>query len=151
MRSGLRQHARRLIVPAAASLALLFGTVLSASPALAYNGGTASSYADTYWNNYNTSKYATMNADCTNFVSQALHASGFSFVNAGQNNSDDHNWWCRWGWGGQWADSWSNSWVLVTDQYNFLMWHCPGGWNYGTLGATTNAAPPNGLSRGDVL
>lgn len=45
MRSWLRQHARRLFVPAAGSLALLFGTVLSASPALAYNGGTASSYA----------------------------------------------------------------------------------------------------------
>jgi putative amidase-like protein len=141
----------RVAIRIAGSLAALLFVFASAAPAFAYNGGTAASYADTYWNNYNTNKYKTMNADCTNFVSQSMHAGGFSFVNAGQDSSNDNNWWYQWGPFGQWSDSWSNSWVLVTDQYNFLMWHYPGGYNYGTKSATTNSSPPNGLSKGDVL
>lgn len=142
---------RRAILAGASSLAILLATSLTATPAFAYSGYNAANYADQYALNYNTGKYSTQNADCTNFVSQALHAGGFSFVSAGQNASDDHNWWYQWGAFGQISDTQSNSWKLVVDNYNFLMLHNPGGWNYGKKSGTSNAANPDGLSAGDVL
>jgi hypothetical protein len=46
-----------------------------------YSGATAAAYADTYWSSYNPSypSFANSGGDCTNFVSQALHAGGIGF------------------------------------------------------------------------
>lgn len=130
---------------------MLLALVVSAAPAYAYNGGSAANYADQYWQNYNSNypNFSSGGTDCTNFVSQALHAGGFSMVNVGQNSSDDHNWWVQWNW--FWGWQWSNSWSLVPDNDSFLMLHYPGGWYYGQMSGTTNTGTPNGLSRGDVL
>ena len=39
---------------------------------------TAAQYADTYWSNYNTQKYATFPNDCANFASQCLYEGGWN-------------------------------------------------------------------------
>jgi hypothetical protein len=151
MKPVMRQTARRAVLPVFGLLAVLLAVGLSSVSAYAYDGGAAANYADQYWQNYN-GNYRTVDHDCTNFVSQALHAGGYSFVNAGQNSSDDHNWWYSWGWQPfHLGDSFSNSWVKVPDQYQFLYWNYPGGYFYGTRSGQADHAPPNGLSVGDVL
>jgi Putative amidase domain len=151
-----RRYLRRLL-PAFGALALFFALGIGVVPAYAYNGGTAANYADQYWQNYNSNypDFSSTLDDCTNFVSQSLHQGGFSYIGFEQNPTDDHNWWVNrnpWqilhpprGW------DWAHSWSVAPENYNFLMWTYPGGWNWGTTSGTTNSAPPNGLYRGDVL
>jgi hypothetical protein len=45
-----------------------------------YNGAAAAAYADSYWQTYNPAwpSFASTGGDCTNFVSQALHAGGIA-------------------------------------------------------------------------
>ncbi|MGN0528479.1 MAG: amidase domain-containing protein [Eubacterium sp.] len=43
-----------------------------------YSAKNATSYANKWWNSYNTSQYKTNSSDCANFVSQCLYAGGLS-------------------------------------------------------------------------
>jgi hypothetical protein len=68
----------------------MLAMMISTKPALAYtySGARAASYADQWWNSYN-SYYTTFPDDCTNFVSQALAYGGKT--NVGQPTSDPNN------------------------------------------------------------
>lgn len=99
--------------------------------ALAYNGNAAASYADQWWYNYN-SNYPVFSEDCTNFVSQALHAGGFSFVgDDGNSNDNDYHWWIN----GPYYNppfyypTWiyTRSWSVADDLRTFLILDIPGG------------------------
>lgn len=50
-------------------------------------------YAERYWRHYNPSYRAYSPKDCTNFVSQALHAGGWSFVGSGVWGRKDYDKW----------------------------------------------------------
>ena len=49
---------------------------LASIPASAYSGMSATVYAARYWSTPNSYWYLTLNADCTNFVSQCVKAGG---------------------------------------------------------------------------
>jgi Putative amidase domain len=75
-----------------------------------YNREQAVAYANTYWNSYNPAyRYFSTN-DCTNFISQCLHAGGYPMVGG------DHRgrgWWYR-------NNQWSYSWAVANSFYWFL-------------------------------
>lgn len=57
-----------------------------------FNPFSAAQYADTYAYNYNSNYLTTPNSeDCTNFVSQSLHAGGLPYINNG-NRTDNVSW-----------------------------------------------------------
>ncbi|WP_226657601.1 amidase domain-containing protein [Leifsonia sp. LS1] len=85
------------------------------------------SYANAYWNNYNTA-YVAQSNDCTNFVSQALLAGGW-----GQTATGDKNDVNRWFYNGlnnvyEWSKTWINA-----------QWQNAYGTNHGLLTQETNA------------
>ena len=53
---------------------------LSRGLRVAYSGAAAATYADTYWQSYNTDwpSFTRKGGDCTNFVSQVLYAGGIA-------------------------------------------------------------------------
>ncbi|WP_255298524.1 amidase domain-containing protein [Brevibacillus dissolubilis] len=65
-----------------------------------YNRARGVAYAEQYWNSYN-SAYPKFEVDCTNFVSQCLHAGGIPMTFTGNRGS---GWWMR---GKNWSYSWS--------------------------------------------
>ena len=80
---------------------------------------TIVNYALTYAHNYNGA-YRDMNGilgtgggDCTNFVSQALHAAGWSKVNGPENAGTS------WFYSHQGIDSWSHTWSVANNFYYF--------------------------------
>ncbi|UFJ41308.1 amidase domain-containing protein [Brevibacillus humidisoli] len=77
-----------------------------------YNRRKAVSYAETYWNSYNPA-YRHFDVDCTNFVSQCLHAGGIPMAFS---NSRSKGWWYR---GGSRAN-WSYSWAVAHALYSLL-------------------------------
>ncbi|MBO8163576.1 MAG: amidase domain-containing protein [Brevibacillus sp.] len=77
-----------------------------------YNRAKAVAYAETYWNSYNPA-YLRFEVDCTNFVSQCLHAGGIPMLYA---NSRSRGWWYR---GGA-RPSWSFSWAVAHSLYLLL-------------------------------
>jgi hypothetical protein len=87
--------------------------------------------------------------DCTNFVSQALHAGGFSHV-GGTSETSLYQWWIRRNsWGTfDYATTWSVAWRLR----QFLINDAPGGTSEGTApGKSTNPYTPASVVTGDVL
>lgn len=70
-----------------------------------YNRTLAFRYAEQWWNSRNP-QYANMGVDCTNFVSQVLHAGGFAMQGGSKR---DAGWWYR---AGQ-SPSWSYSWAVA--------------------------------------
>ena len=110
---------------------LLSGAILAAqaSPALAYSGPNAATYADS-WARTDNPYYPSCSSDCTNFVSQAVYAGGYPFRNYQQNVTDA--WWYYYQQAGnpsygavQWESS--ISWINVVAFYNFLLADNPGG------------------------
>jgi len=76
-----------------------------------YNGAAAAAYADTYWQTYNPAwpSFATGGGDCTNFVSQALHAGGLAMRLSPQ-YSGDAAWYMvkkrnRWSYAASWVNA----------------------------------------------
>jgi hypothetical protein len=136
-------------------IALLTAACLAATagPASAYSGSGAAKYADTWATSDNYPTYPIFSSDCTNFVSQAVHAGGYPFRNEAGTGTD--SWWIiRSGptkdtgyvWG------YNNSWVNVVDYYNFLIADNPGGFPEGSApGSSTNYYTPNSVVTGDVL
>lgn len=122
----------------------------SSSPALAYNGGGAAKYADTWAVTDNYHNYPVFDADCTNFVSQAESAGGYPF----RSGSGADSWWIYPYGSSTGPAGWNESlsWINVVGYYNFLMADRPGGFPEGTApGSSTNYFTPNAVETGDVL
>lgn len=147
----------RLRIVAAVAVAAATGVVSFLTPtsqAAAYDGQAASAYADTYALLPNKSAYPFYSNDCANFVSQSLHAGGFSMVNYGANKTDDNNWWINTTTPilGPGYSPHSNSWAVAADLYSFLHLHSPGGHDEGTAsGASTYPFTPDAMLSGDVV
>ncbi len=82
-----------------------------------YDRTKAARYAETWWNGANP-RYLHFGVDCTNFVSQCLHAGGLPMEFSSRR---DRGWWYR-GTGSS-SDSWSYSWAVA----NALYWYLKGG------------------------
>lgn len=80
-----------------------------------YQREQAIRYADQYWNK-NNPKYLIFGDNCTNFISQCLHAGNFPMVNVGGDRS--RGWWYQHR-GGK-GDRWSYSWAIAHSLYWFL-------------------------------
>ncbi|RKD21005.1 hypothetical protein BEP19_15090 [Ammoniphilus oxalaticus] len=68
-----------------------------------YNRAKAKRYAELWWDRYNPA-YPKFDVDCTNFVSQCLHAGGLSLDVSGQRGQ---------GWWFQGSSNWSYSWSVA--------------------------------------
>lgn len=68
-----------------------------------YNAGNAVAYAERYWNSPNPA-YPHFTDDCTNFISQCLHAGGIPMLFSKEKGK---GWWIRTGKGSEWSYSWS--------------------------------------------
>jgi hypothetical protein len=121
-----------------------------ASAASAYNGAAAASYADTYWQNYNSAwpSFAGSGGDCTNFVSQALYAGGIG-MRTSPTYSGTSAWYMvqkkkRW--------SYSTSWVNAQDQSIFALQSLPGVTQVASYyGLAPGATAPDDAQQGDVV
>lgn len=142
---NVKSHLRKMAV----TTVPLMGLALGSPVVSAYSGSAAAAYADKYANHANSSQYPVFSDDCTNFVSQAVHAGGYSMV-GGSSDTNDTQWWIKpdfWSWYGY---DWSHSWAIANDYNTFLNWDSPGGIDYGTVdGGDSNYS--DGLSQGDVL
>jgi hypothetical protein len=103
--------------------------------ATSYNRTSARAYADTYWNNYNTSTYRTFDpSDCTNYISQCIK-NGF---NGTQDSSGSRKWFYNWP--GYVVDvGYTVSWGAAQNSYEY--------WWYGQQNTTkysqTFSTPPS--------
>jgi len=77
----------------------------------AYQRLSALRYAEQWWNSHNP-QYANMGVDCTNFVSQVMHAGGLPMVGG---NRRDAGWWYH-----SAREKWSYSWAVATSLAAFL-------------------------------
>lgn len=68
-----------------------------------YNAANAVAYAERYWNTTNP-VYPRFTDDCTNFISQCLHAGGIPMV---MSKEMGKGWWIRTGKGASWSYSWT--------------------------------------------
>lgn len=136
---------------------LLTASFVSAPPTRAYNPSGAASWADAHvWSECANSYIGPMSsfgycygADCTAFVSKALHyGGGFAYVGDRYSPpTDDHYWWNAYI-----LSSWynSNSWSVAPDLKQFLTLHYPGGYYYGTRYGN-DVSPYDDVSTGDLL
>ncbi|MBC9729843.1 amidase domain-containing protein [Streptomyces sp. TRM68367] len=143
---------RRLVGALAAAFAASL-VYITPTPALAYSGSGAASYADTYAINPNSPSYPVFSSDCTNFISQAAsEGGGYPFRNAFNNATSDTSWWIE---GSGYSTSnftWSDSWSVADGYYNFLMADLPGGIPEGTASGTSTAYwTPSAMVDGDML
>ncbi len=69
-----------------------------------YNRTLAFRYAQRWWNDHNPD-YMNMGVDCTNYVSQVLHAGGFPMI---KTSSRDSGWWYQ-----RSPANWSYSWSIA--------------------------------------
>lgn len=104
----------------------------------AYQRQQAVRYADAWWNERNP-KYRAFDVDCTNYISQCLHAGGAPMTAVGRR---DRGWWYRQAGGS--ADQWSYSWAVA----HSLRWYLPS--SQTGLRATTVSSARD-LKLGDVI
>ncbi|SDX49691.1 Putative amidase domain-containing protein [Marininema mesophilum] len=76
-----------------------------------YNRMQAVQYAETWWNGANP-RYRKFEDDCTNFISQCLHAGGISMDYGSRRDS---GWWYRGS-----RENWSYSWAVAHGLVNWL-------------------------------
>jgi hypothetical protein len=146
---NLSQKTKRRTINLLISMAVTGGAVVAAGPAQAYNGGNAAAYADYWVGNFNGA-YPRFSNDCTNFVSQAVHAGGYPFRNYNADPGGTESWWMYNISGGTW--NWSVSWINAPTYYSFLALDYPGGIREGSApGSSTNYYTPNSVVTGDVL
>jgi hypothetical protein len=124
------------------------------SPALAYSGPRAASYADQYANTFNGS-FPQFSDDCTNFVSQAVNYGGYSMhpTPNDQSTTNDAYWFVLYP---GYLQAYSHSWSVVQDYWYWLIGQNPGGTQEGSFSYNNgkNKAPaftPNSVVTGDVL
>jgi hypothetical protein len=80
-----------------------------------YDRHKAVQYAENYWNRYNPQYRYFSDNDCTNFVSQVLHAGGLPME---KSSSQGKGWWYQGG--GSSNDRWSYSWSVAHVLYHYL-------------------------------
>jgi cell wall-associated NlpC family hydrolase len=116
-----------------------------ASHTLSYSGSAAAAYADT-WALSNNPNYPNYGDDCTNFVSQALHAGGYPFHGTNGSTTNYHNWFMSntLGW---W--NYSHTWTVAPDLLNFLYYDSPGGSPVAYKAPYQGSS--SGASNGDVI
>ncbi len=132
-----------------ASTLLVAGTgILAAPSAVAYDPVGAKNYANSWAVSRNSYYYPSFSADCANFVSQSVHAGGYSFV-GGDSETSLYQWWIRKTiWGFDYATTWS----VAPRLRLFFMYDIPGGISSGTApGTSTNYWTPDAVVTGDVL
>ncbi|SFS82754.1 amidase domain-containing protein [Marininema halotolerans] len=83
------------------------GSVIGSS----YNPMKAVQYAETWWNGANP-RYRKFEDDCTNFISQCLHAGG---IRMDYSSRRDAGWWYRGS-----RENWSYSWAVAHGLVNWL-------------------------------
>ena len=131
-------------------LALVVLSAVTSSAAVAYNGTAAATYADTYWQSYNPAwpSFARKGGDCTNFVSQALHAGGIAMRPSPPFDGADA-WYMLQSKGRRW--SYSLSWINVQSHRAFLM-SLPGVTQVGSYhGVAPGQVVASNASQGDVV
>ncbi len=94
-----------------------------------YNREKAVAYANAYWNSHNPAFRFFATDDCTNYISQCLHAGGFPMEFS---KSRSRGWWYRNG-------SYSYSWAVANSFYWYLR------------GRAQMVSRPEDLSLGDVI
>ncbi|GAX91953.1 amidase domain-containing protein [Effusibacillus lacus] len=99
-----------------------------------YDRRKAQRYAELWWNGFNP-QYKKFEVDCTNYVSQCMHAGGMPMA---FNPRKDRGWWYRHQGGNA---SWSYSWAVA----HALRWYLEGS---GRAAVVTN---PQQLKIGDVI
>ena len=114
-------------------------TVVVASPTLAYNPTAAAQYAD-QWALSRNPAYRQYSEDCTNFVSQALHAGGYAYT--GSSKTHYQSWYYN-------SSENSFTWSVAPDLLNFLYYDYPGGFPTGYH--APNQSNYSGGSVGDVI
>jgi hypothetical protein len=141
-----------------ASVAIVFSVILTtcllgSSPASAFTGGGAASYAD-HWATTRNSNYPSFSEDCTNFVSQALHDSlggQKPYVNNGADSTSVNNWWAQYS--SIFGFSNSQTWSVADSFYNFMNFH--GGVVAGRAGPNQSEQlatyTPANVVTGDIL
>jgi cell wall-associated NlpC family hydrolase len=97
-----------------------------------YNRLRAVQYAENWWNNYNPA-FHKFEVDCTNFISQCLHAGGIPMKHTGQRNS---GWWYS-------GDNWSYSWTVANALHLYL--------EQGGYIKTEPKRTPQELTAGDII
>ncbi|WP_205599218.1 amidase domain-containing protein [Oceanobacillus halotolerans] len=114
----------------------------SLTPAMIHDGSeqrfsydrlAAVKYAERWWNSYNPD-YKQFDVDCTNFISQSLHAGGAPMHGAPNRNQ---GWWYQ-------DDNWSYSWSVA----HSFRWYMSGATN-GLKGTEVESA--SDLKPGDVI
>ncbi|WP_078381732.1 amidase domain-containing protein [Sutcliffiella halmapala] len=98
-----------------------------------YNRMEAVRYAEQWWNTFNP-KYKKFDVDCTNYISQCLHAGGAPMVGYPNKSS---GWWMR-------NNSWSYTWTVA----HALRWYLPSA-KSGIKGKEVSRAEQ--LKPGDVI
>lgn len=98
-----------------------------------YDRLKAVQYAERWWNEYNP-KYLRFNNDCTNYISQCLHAGNAPMIGYPRR---ERGWWMRNG-------SWSYTWAVA----NALRWYLP---NAKSGLRAKEVSAPSELIPGDVI
>ncbi|MBM4764659.1 amidase domain-containing protein [Bacillus sp. B15-48] len=101
--------------------------------AFRYDRMKAVQYAERWWNDYNPS-YKKFDVDCTNYISQCLHAGGAPMRNFPNRSK---GWWMK-------NDNWSFSWSVA----NSMRWYLPGS-KVGLRAKEVKS--PSQLQLGDVI
>lgn len=115
------------------SVLLIDSEERSKKGAFRYNRLKAVKYAETWWNDYNPA-YIKFDSDCTNFISQCLHAGNAPMLGYPKRGS---GWWMM-------NRSWSYSWTVA----NTLRWYLPNS-KTGLRGREVD--DPEELQLGDVI
>jgi cell wall-associated NlpC family hydrolase len=120
-------------------------TMTAVTPTLAYNPTAAAQYADQWSNNDNAHPlrnpaYRSYGDDCTNFVSQALHAGGYPYT--GSSKTHYESWYYN-------SSENSFTWSVAPDLLNFLYYDYPGGYARGYFAPYQGSL--SGGSVGDVI
>lgn len=105
----------------------------SSEKRFSYDRRSAVQYAERWWNSYN-SEYRTFDVDCTNYVSQCMHAGGAPMRGAPDRGN---GWWYQ-------GESWSYSWAVA----HSLRWYLSGS-TFGLKGKEMDSAQD--LIPGDII
>jgi hypothetical protein len=99
-----------------------------------YNRLQAVQYAETWWNGSNP-RYQKFEDNCTNYISQCIHAGG---IPMDYSSRRDRGWWYRGGW-----ENWSYSWAVAHALQGYL--------SGGGIMKARSVGSPQDLQPGDII